>query len=189
MKGRIARFYEALAEPLIPWTRILLLRALLPLAWGATQRLWTIEFFAPQYPKGLELHVYSYSISGGNEGVDLTEINTLNHYVGMQAFSNSDAPEMALWGPTIALALVLVALATLIVASLLDTTDLAFARTRNLMREQQAHAYARGLETWALDGLRRDRLAAGVRAVGGEAGTDLPESTHGRQAGLTGVAR
>jgi hypothetical protein len=94
MKGRIARFYEALAEPLIPWTRILLLLALLPLAWGATQRLWTIEFFAPQYPKGLQLHVYSYSISGGNEGVDLTEINTLNHYVGMRALDPADFADL-----------------------------------------------------------------------------------------------
>lgn len=59
-------------------------------------------------------------------------------------------------GVALVVAVLLVALATLIVASLIDTTDLAFARTRNLMREQQAHAYARGLETWALDGLRRD---------------------------------
>lgn len=94
MKGRIARFYEVLAQPLIPWTRILLLLALLPLAWGATQRLWTIEFFAPQYPKGLQLHVYSYSISGGNEGVDLTEINTLNHYVGMRALDPADFADL-----------------------------------------------------------------------------------------------
>jgi hypothetical protein len=94
MKGRIARFYEALAEPLIPWTRILLLLALLPLAWGATQRLWTIEFFAPQYPKGLQLHVYSYSISGGNDGVDLTEINTLNHYFGMRALDPADFADL-----------------------------------------------------------------------------------------------
>ena len=60
-------------------------------------------------------------------------------------------------GVALIVAVLLVALATLIVASLIDTTDLAFARTRNLMREQQAHAYARGLETWALDGLRRDQ--------------------------------
>ena len=59
-------------------------------------------------------------------------------------------------GVALIVAVLLVALATLIVASLIDTTDLAFARTRNLMREQQAQAYARGLETWALDGLRRD---------------------------------
>jgi len=70
------------------------LLALLPLAWGATQRLWTIEFFAPQYLKGLQLHVYSYGISGGNEGVDLTEINTLNHFVGMRALDPADFADL-----------------------------------------------------------------------------------------------
>ncbi len=60
-------------------------------------------------------------------------------------------------GVALIVAVLLVALATLIVASLIDTIDLAFARTRNLMREQQAFAYARGLETWAIDGLRRDQ--------------------------------
>lgn len=60
-------------------------------------------------------------------------------------------------GVALIVAVLLVALATLIVASLIDTTDLALARTRNLMREQQAFAYARGLEVWALDGLRRDQ--------------------------------
>ncbi|HWT14384.1 MAG TPA: type II secretion system minor pseudopilin GspK [Patescibacteria group bacterium] len=60
-------------------------------------------------------------------------------------------------GVALIVAVLLVALATLIVASLIDTTDLALARTRNLVREQQANAYARGLETWALDWLRRDQ--------------------------------
>jgi len=60
-------------------------------------------------------------------------------------------------GVALIVAVLLVALATLIVASLIDTTDLALARTRNAVREQQAHAYARGLETWALDWLRRDQ--------------------------------
>lgn len=59
-------------------------------------------------------------------------------------------------GVALIIAVLLVALATLIVASLLDSTDLALARTRNQVREQQAYAYARGLEVWALDWLRRD---------------------------------
>lgn len=94
MTDRLARFYGVLARPLIPWTRILLVLALIPLAFGATQRLWTIEFFAPQYPKGLELHVYTYSISGGHGGVDLSEINTLNHYVGMRALDPADFADL-----------------------------------------------------------------------------------------------
>jgi hypothetical protein len=83
MSSWLERFQRALVEPIGPWTRLLLIAAIVPLAIGATQRLWTVHFFAPQYPKGLQLHVYSYTISGGNEGQDLSEINTLNHYVGM----------------------------------------------------------------------------------------------------------
>jgi hypothetical protein len=78
------RFYRALPEPLTFRVRWLLVLLLVPLALGATQELWRLRFLAPQYPKGLELQVYSYTIAGGNQGHDLNEINTLNHYVGMR---------------------------------------------------------------------------------------------------------
>ncbi|MBK6434816.1 MAG: type II secretion system minor pseudopilin GspK [Rhodanobacteraceae bacterium] len=78
-------------------------------------------------------------------------------------------------GVALIVAVLLVALATLIVASLIDTTDLALARTRNLVREQQANAYARGLETWALDWLRRDQNEEpGVDSSGDLWARDLP---------------
>ena len=94
MSEFLARFYRVLAQPLVPWTRILLVLVVVPLAWGATERLWTIHFFAPQYPKGLQLHVYSYTIEGGNEGRDLPEINTLNHYVGMRNLDPTDFADL-----------------------------------------------------------------------------------------------
>lgn len=124
MMDRLTRFYEVLAQPLIPWTRILLLVALIPLAWGATQRLWTIEFFAPQYPKGLQLHVYTYSISGGNGGVDLTEINTLNHYVGMRALDPADFADLDFMPFAIG-ALVLLALRVAVIGDVRSLIDLA----------------------------------------------------------------
>ena len=86
------RFYRSLPEPLAGWMRWLLVLAVIPLALGATQQLWTMHFRAPQYPGGLELQVYSYTIAGGNRGQDLREINTLNHYVGMR---NLDPAEFA----------------------------------------------------------------------------------------------
>jgi hypothetical protein len=92
--GRLDRLHRVLGQPLVPWTRILILAALPVLVLGATQRLWTIGFLAPQYPKGLELYVYSYSIAGGNGGTDLTEINTLNHYVGMRALDPADFADL-----------------------------------------------------------------------------------------------
>jgi hypothetical protein len=90
----LARFHRVLAQPLVPWARIALVLAVIPLAWGATQKLWMIEFFAPQYPKGLHLYVYSYTIEGGNGGIDLPEINTLNHYVGMRALDPADFADL-----------------------------------------------------------------------------------------------
>jgi hypothetical protein len=88
------RFYRSLPGPLPPRVRWLLVLLLVPLALGATQRLWTIHFQAPQYPKGLELQVYAYTIAGGNGGQDLREINTLNHYVGMRNLDPADFADL-----------------------------------------------------------------------------------------------
>lgn len=124
MSQWFAHFYRALSRPLVPWTRILLVLALVPLAWGATERLWTIHFLAPQYPRGLELHVYSYSIEGGNEGVDLSEINTLNHYVGMRALDPAEFADLDFLPFAIG-ALVLLALRVAVVGDVRALVDLA----------------------------------------------------------------
>ena len=52
-------------------------------------------------------------------------------------------------GVALLVALLVVALAVILVAALLDRGELAFARARNALRTQQADAYALGLETWA----------------------------------------
>ncbi len=83
---------------------------LVVLAWRLP--VWQARLTAPQFPPPLgplRLTAYGHGVEG-----DIEAVNQLNHYVGMQAFSNSDAPEMALWGPTILLALVLIGLATLL---------------------------------------------------------------------------
>jgi hypothetical protein len=90
----LIRFYDSLAGPLVPWTRIVLVLAVVPLALAATARLWTLQFSAPQYPNGLALHVYSYTIEGGNGGIDLPEINTLNHYIGMEKLDPADFADL-----------------------------------------------------------------------------------------------
>ncbi len=56
--------------------------------------LWHINLVAPQYPEGLDLWIYSYQISAGNEGQDLEEINILNHYIGMRRLERADFVEM-----------------------------------------------------------------------------------------------
>ena len=41
--------------------------------------LWNLTMFAPQYPEGLRLDIYSYKLEGGNRNKDIKEINNLNH--------------------------------------------------------------------------------------------------------------
>lgn len=52
-------------------------------------------------------------------------------------------------GVALLVALLVVAIAVILVAALLDRGELALARTRNSLREQQAEAYSLGLETYA----------------------------------------
>jgi hypothetical protein len=54
--------------------------------------------FAPQYPEGLRLDIYSYKLVGGNGGQDLKEINVLNHYIGMRDLIVDDFTEFK-WLP------------------------------------------------------------------------------------------
>lgn len=59
-----------------------------------------MSFWAQQYPEGLELHIYSHSLIGGDGGNDLTEINVLNHYIGMAELKEEDFTELK-WIPLI----------------------------------------------------------------------------------------
>jgi general secretion pathway protein K len=59
-------------------------------------------------------------------------------------------------GIALLIALLTVALATILIAGLLDRGELAFARTRNALRAEQAQAYAQGLEAYAAQVLLKD---------------------------------
>ena len=59
-------------------------------------------------------------------------------------------------GVALLIALLAVALAVILIASLLDRGELAYARTRNVLRGEQAVAYADGLEAYAAQVLQRD---------------------------------
>jgi 4-amino-4-deoxy-L-arabinose transferase-like glycosyltransferase len=74
-------------------------------AWAAP--VWEARLSAPQYPQGLRLTAYADRVEG-----DVEEVNELNHYVGMRAFTIEDVPERALWPLAIAGGLVAVAMGT-----------------------------------------------------------------------------
>jgi hypothetical protein len=98
--------------------------AVIPLAFAATQKLWTLHFMAPQYPNGLDLYVYPYTIQGGNGGIDLPEINTLNHYVGMKKLDPSDFADLD-FIPFAMGALALLALRVAVIGDVRALLDLA----------------------------------------------------------------
>lgn len=60
--------------------------------------LWNLTMFAPQYPDGLRMDIYSYKLEGGRQGQDIKEINLLNHYIGMKDLATEDFTEFK-WMP------------------------------------------------------------------------------------------
>lgn len=82
-KLMLNRFYDYLGQPLKPAGRIILAISLIPLVLAFTAPLWNIHMEAPQYPKGLDMYIYVDHLEGGNDGLDVDEINNLNHYIGM----------------------------------------------------------------------------------------------------------
>jgi general secretion pathway protein K len=65
-------------------------------------------------------------------------------------------------GVALLVALLVVALAVILIAALLDRGELALARTRNVLRSEQAEAYAQGLETYAAQILATTALNNGA---------------------------
>jgi general secretion pathway protein K len=73
-------------------------------------------------------------------------------------------------GVALLVALLVVALATVLIAGLIDRGELGFARTRNQLLAAQAQAYAEGLETYAARVLLQDW------ATNGQSGNDSNSS-------------
>ncbi len=71
-------------------------------------------------------------------------------------------------GVALLIALLAVALAVILIAALLDSGELAFARTRNALRATQAVAYADGLEGYAAEVLMKDLDADGALDTHGD---------------------
>jgi hypothetical protein len=84
--------------------------------------LWSLTMFAPQYPDGLRLYIYSYKLDGDNAGQDVKEINVLNHYIGMRDLVTADFGEFK-WMPFVVGALALLFLRAAVHAHLGDLLD------------------------------------------------------------------
>jgi copper chaperone NosL len=98
MRAFVEKSSRFLETPLdIPPRALLLVAALLLLPCYLFP-LYEMTMFAPQYPDGLRLHIYSYKLEGGNGGQDMKEINLLNHYIGMKDLDTAEFSELK-WIP------------------------------------------------------------------------------------------
>lgn len=126
MQTFLQRVSKFLTEPIGLTARLMLLAAVVLLVATFFLPLWNLTMFAPQYPDGLRLDIYSYTLVGGNHGQDIKEINVLNHYIGMQDLANESFTEFK-WMPFVIGALGLLILRAFVhgsVASLVDVTML-----------------------------------------------------------------
>jgi copper chaperone NosL len=106
MRAFIEKSRRFLELPLGVAPRACLLAAAFLLLPSYLFSLYDMTMFAPQYPEGLRLHIYSYRLDGGHEGQDVKEINVLNHYIGMRDLATDDFTEFK-WIPFVVGALAL----------------------------------------------------------------------------------
>ena len=98
MHAVFERLNRRLAYPLDLAPRLMLAVAGLLLVFVFFLPLWNLTMFAPQYPDGLRLDIYSHKLEGGNNNQDIKEINVLNHYIGMRSLAAEDFTEFK-WLP------------------------------------------------------------------------------------------
>ena len=122
MKAILERSNRFLELPLDLGPRGLLLLAALLLVPSYIFPLWTMTMFAPQYPDGLRMQIYSYKLDGGNAGQDIKEINVLNHYIGMKDLSAADFTEFK-WIPFVVGILGLLTLRTAVLGKMSQLVD------------------------------------------------------------------
>ena len=62
--------------------------------------MWKIYLDAPQYPEGLEMHIWINKI-GGNTEFTLQNFNILNHYIGMEKIQADSFKELKIMPPVV----------------------------------------------------------------------------------------
>jgi hypothetical protein len=122
MRALIEKSRQFLEIPLGMAPRGLLLVAVLSLLPCYLFPLYDMTMFAPQYPDGLRLHIYSYKLDGGNHGQDVKEVNVLNHYIGMKDLDTAEFTEFK-WIPFVVGALGLLFLRTAVLGKMAHLVD------------------------------------------------------------------
>ncbi|MGE5277701.1 MAG: hypothetical protein ACM3SU_11950 [Acidobacteriota bacterium] len=123
MKVSFERSSRFLETPLEIAPRALLLAAVLLLLPAYLTPLWKMTMFAPQYPDGLRMQIYSYKLAGGHGGQDIREINVLNHYIGMHELSTAEFTEFK-WIPFVVGGLALLLLRAVVLGRMGTLVDL-----------------------------------------------------------------
>ena len=122
MHGYFSRLNRFLSQPLDLSPRLMIAAAALLLCAIYLFPLWNLTMFAPQYPEGLRLDIYSYKLEGGNHGQDVKEINILNHYIGMRDLIADDFTEFK-WLPFVVGAIALLYLRAMVLGTVGHVLD------------------------------------------------------------------
>lgn len=86
-------------------SRVLILVASLALGLMYVLPVWSIQLEAPQYPEGLGMVIRINTIEGQKEH-DLSNINNLNHYIGMKRIVPESIPELKIMPLVVAVLMV-----------------------------------------------------------------------------------
>ncbi len=101
--GRL--FSRALSRLNMP--RVFIMLAAILLGVSVIFEYWSLTLHAPQYPDGLEVTIYTHEVVG-----DVSEVDGLNHYIGMMPLAEAAEIERKIAGP----ATVLIILAAFVAA-------------------------------------------------------------------------
>ena len=124
MRRTADSFWDFLDAPLRTRSRLLLMALIVPLLLSFAFPLWRISMKAPQYPNGLSMDIYSYQVIGGNDGHDIQEINTLNHYIGMHTITRDELRDLD-WIPFGLVAMAMLALRAALLGNIRTMIDLS----------------------------------------------------------------
>ena len=120
--ARATRFFDL---PLTMRSRIIAFTAAILLLPALLLPLYEMTLFSNQFPDGLYLAIYSYTLEGGHTANrdDLREINTLNHYIGMRPLLESDFSEFK-WIPLALGAFFILILRAIVIGKMSKLVDL-----------------------------------------------------------------